>query len=163
MWAVDAGLNFASSNISGAYLHTREFNITYNLFDPPYGESNTEIGWRTGSPYYAELFVAETLSPNGSVVVDLNMDNSIYNPASTVAAYGIYDEAGKTQGKVVLINYSNDEEQNFTIPTNTTFGVGVRILTAPDVSEQNDITWAGQKIGQNGVRPCHWIVCSGRC
>lgn len=151
MWAVDAGLNFASANITAAYLHTREFNVSYNLFDAPDGKPITESGWRTGSPYYSALVLAEAMSPTGSVVVDLNIDNSIQSPSSTVAGYGIYDNGGTTRGKLVLFNYHNDESQTFVIPANTTMAAGVRLLLAPDVAERNDISWAGQSVGQNGV------------
>ena len=167
MWAVDAALNFASANISGAYIHTREFNVSYNLFDPPTPSTSTESGWRTGSPYYSVLMLSETLSQNGSVVVDLNIDNSIYSSSSTVAGYGIYDNGGKTQGKLVLINYANQGSQPFVIPTNTTLAVGIRMLIAPDVWETTNISWAGQTIAQNGDlegnQTTHYIHCSAGC
>jgi hypothetical protein len=143
-------LNFASANISGAYLHTREFNVSYNLFDPPTASTSTESGWRTGSPYYSVLMLSETLSPNGSIVVDLNIDNSIYSPAATVAAYEIYDNGGQTKSKIVLLNYANQQLQPFVIPTNMTLAVGIRLLIAPDVWETTNISWAGQTIARNG-------------
>lgn len=152
MWAADAGLNFASANISAAYLHTREFNVSYNLFDPPDGKPITESGWHTGSPYYAALLLAETMSSNGSVVVDLNIEASVTPPSSTIAGYGIYDNGGTTRGKLVLFNYDNGQTQTFAIPANTTIAAGVRLLLAPDVAERNNISWAGQTIGLNGVR-----------
>jgi Glycosyl hydrolase family 79 C-terminal beta domain len=167
MWAVDVALNFASANVSGAYIHTREFNVSYNLFDPPTASTSTESGWRTGSPYYSILMLSETLSSKGSIVVDLNIDNSIYSPTSTVAAYGIYDNGGKTQVKVVLFNYANDYSQSFVIPTNTTFAVGIRMLIALDVWETTNISWAGQTIAKNGDlegnQTTQYIHCRDGC
>ncbi|KIM73310.1 glycoside hydrolase family 79 protein [Piloderma croceum F 1598] len=166
MWAVDVALNFASANISGAYIHIRKFNVSYNLFDPPTDSTSTESGWRTGSPYYSVLMLSETLSSKRSIVADLNIDNSIYSPTSTVAAYGIYDNGGKTQVKV-LFNYANDHSQSFVIPTNTTFAVDIRMLIAPDVWETTNISWAGQTIAQNGDleddQTTQYIHCRDGC
>ncbi|GLB44692.1 putative glycosyl hydrolase family 79 C-terminal beta domain [Lyophyllum shimeji] len=135
LWAVDVGLKAASVNYSAIYLHTR---------------------WTTGSPYYAALFLAEITDPSGSVVVDLNLNNSNTSPAASVAAYGIYDHGGASRGKLALINYaesSNSEEtatQVFRIPGGISESVQIRLLLAPSVLERQNISWAGQTVGDNG-------------
>ncbi|KAF9223232.1 hypothetical protein BS17DRAFT_706135 [Gyrodon lividus] len=168
LWAVDAGLNFASAGMSGAYLHTREYQVLYNLFDPPTPSTSTESGWRTGSPYYAALFLSETFIPGGSIVVDINLDNSIYDPASTVAGYAIYNANGTSCERLVLINYGRTgQSRDFALPQNATASIGVRILTAPSVEERTAISWAGQTIGQNGdlegPQTTSWFDCEGGC
>lgn len=157
LWAIDAGLNFASSGMSGAYIHTREYGILYNLFDPPSPETSTEPNWRTGSPYYAALFLSETFIAGGSVVVDLNLDNSIYDPAATVAGYAIYDRAGMKAKRLVFFNYyraddagSESAARNFTLEGGLATTAGVRVLAAPSIYERTDISWAGQTVGLNG-------------
>ncbi|KAL4067100.1 glycoside hydrolase family 79 protein [Scleroderma yunnanense] len=156
LWAVDAGMNFASSGMSGVHIHTREYGIRYNLFDPPSPQSSTGSDWRTGSPYYAALLLSETFMDGGSIVVDLNVDNSINDPASTVAGYALYDKSGQTRKRLVLINYyrgdnSESGTRDFTIEGGVASQVSVRILTAPIIAERTDISWAGQTVGQNGV------------
>ncbi|KAI6105092.1 hypothetical protein EV401DRAFT_2013993 [Pisolithus croceorrhizus] len=157
LWAIDAGLNYASSGMSGAYIHTREYGILYNLFDPPSPETSTEPNWRTGSPYYAALFLSETFIAGGSIVVDLNLNNSIYDPAATVAGYALYDKAGTKAKRLVFFNYyraddagSESAARNFTLEGGLATTAGVRILAAPSIYERTDISWAGQTVGLNG-------------
>ncbi|KZT27245.1 glycoside hydrolase family 79 protein [Neolentinus lepideus HHB14362 ss-1] len=165
LWAVDVALKHAASNFSSVYLHTREYGVRYNLFDPPSAPpdpsnlnvSSTPIslkpGWRTGSPYYAELVLAETLSRSGSVVVDLNLNNSETNPAASVAAYGIYDSGGSTRGKLVLFNFADTDSklnQTFRVPGGLKSIVETRLLLASAVDARTGITWAGQTVGEVG-------------
>ncbi|KAG5637926.1 hypothetical protein H0H81_002586 [Sphagnurus paluster] len=156
LWAVDVGLKAASVNYTAVYLHTREYGITYNLFDPPTPENSTATGWVTGSTYYAALFLAEVTDPSGTVIVDLNLNNSIFSPAATVAAYGIYHNGGTSRGKLALINFADasnpgtTETQVYRIPAGVSSSVEIRILTAPSVVERRDISWAGQTVGDNG-------------
>ncbi|KAJ3516062.1 hypothetical protein NLJ89_g1359 [Agrocybe chaxingu] len=149
LWSVDVGLKAATMNYSSIYIHTREFNIQYNLFDPPTPETGTEPGWRTGSPYYGALFLSEITSPGGSVVVDLNLNNSMTSPNATAAAYAIYDNAGTTRGKLALINYA-EEPQEFRLPSGIASGLEYRLLEAPSILERTNISWAGQTVGDNG-------------
>lgn len=151
-------MNFASSGMNGVYIHTREYGIRYNLFDPPSPQSSTGSNWRTGSPYYAALFLLETFMDGGSVVVDLNVDGSLNDPASTVAGYALYDKSGQECKRLVLINYyrgGNTEldsgARDFTIEGGVATIVGIRTLTAPNIAERTNIAWAGQTVGQNGV------------
>lgn len=135
-------------NYSAVYLHTREYGVQYNLFDPPAPENSTEPGWRTGSPYYGALFLAESTYVGGAIIVDLNLNNSITSPTATVAAYGIYN-ADATRASLALINYAGTS-QVFALPSGVAEKVQIKILTAPDVYEKTNISWAGQTVGTNG-------------
>ena len=79
LWAMDYALQLASVGYSGAFIHTRERGVSYNLFDPP-PNGDESAGWTTGSTYYALLPVAEALSSsskNGSYIKDMEIvDNS---------------------------------------------------------------------------------------
>ncbi|KAJ2912475.1 hypothetical protein MD484_g7937, partial [Candolleomyces efflorescens] len=88
LWSIDVGLKAASLGFSAAFLHTREFGIQYNLFDPPAADSSRsmESGWRTGTPYYATLFLAEVTSPEGNIVVDLNLHDPSQTPNANASA-----------------------------------------------------------------------------
>jgi len=143
-------------NYTAVYLHTREYGVQYNLFDPPTPENSVSSGWRTGSPYYSALFLTEVGDSTGSVIVDLDLQNSTTTQSATVAAYGVYVDAGRTRDRLVILNYASptsageDAIQQFHIPANLTHKVFCRVLTAPDVTERINITWAGQTVGQNG-------------
>ncbi|KAG6810265.1 hypothetical protein H0H92_012642 [Tricholoma furcatifolium] len=156
LWAIDVAMKGPSMNYSALYLHTREFNVTYNLFDPPTPETSTEPGWSTGSVYYATLFLAEMTDYSGTVIVDLNLNDSNSNPEATVAAYGIYHDSGAARGKLALINFADANDpgesatQVYTIPAGVFDSVFVRILTAPSVVERENISWAGQTVGDIG-------------
>ncbi|TFK50159.1 hypothetical protein OE88DRAFT_1661748 [Heliocybe sulcata] len=182
LWATDVALKHAANNFSSVYLHTREYGVKYNLFDPPSAppdpknlnvsstETSVKSGWKTGSVYYAELVLAEVLSSTGSVVVDLNLNNSATNPFSTVAAYGIYDAGGSTQGKLVLFNYAYSNasspsqfNQTFAIPPRLKETVSFRLLSAPAVDARTDITWAGQTIGEVGDLTGEQVTTSVDC
>lgn len=166
------------------FLHTREYGITYNLFDPPSTDNPLPSKWSTGAVYYATLVVAESLS-NGlgldisgsadettgnAVVLDLNLNGSTTNPSATVAAYGIYTPSNSTsssstnistwrRSRLVLFNFSYSHSnsssvnttQTFLIPSTLAKTIGVRLLTAPNISSTaGDVTWAGQRVGANG-------------
>jgi len=143
-------------NFSAVYLHTREYGVQYNLFDPPTPENSMSSGWRTGSPYYSALFLTEVGDPTGSVIVDLDLQNSTTNQSATIAAYGVYTDAGRTRDRLVILNYASptstgeDANRQFYISENLTHNVSYRVLTAPDVTERTNITWAGQTVGQDG-------------
>ncbi|KAK0218579.1 putative glycoside hydrolase [Armillaria nabsnona] len=147
LWLIDAGLKSAERGFSGAYIHTREAGVQYNLFDPP---TSTSSGWITGAPYYAALFLAETFSASGNIIIDLNLNDSLHNPRATSAAYGVYD-AGSTRGKIVLLNLSEQgDEQVYIIPANITTSLHYRLLLAPSVLETSNISWASQTVGGLG-------------
>ncbi|OCB88494.1 hypothetical protein A7U60_g4402 [Sanghuangporus baumii] len=179
LWAVDVALQAASGNFTGVYLHTRELGVTYNLFEPPSEEEYLSSDWKTGAIYYATLVVAETISSNSSVVVDLNLDNSMTSYDASVAGYAIYDGPDLTKSKFVLFNYdyprANTDEsdatsnttQTFVLPGNLSDSIGVRYLIADNITEQTAISWAGQTVGVNGalqgVQLMDVFNCSNGC
>lgn len=171
-------LKAAEVNYSSVCLHTREFGITYNLFDPPTVSTGVQPNWRTGATYYPMLVLAELLSNETSVVVDLNPLNSRTNTSATVAAYGIYDGPARARGKLVLLNFdypraargegAPDSAQRFVLPAGLADAVGVRLLAAPNVSERTDIAWAGQTVQANGElapegQVTQMVACAGGC
>jgi len=159
LWAVDVALKSAELGYSASYLHTREIGITYNLFEPASEYSVAGSDWRTGSPYYTTLVVAESMSNLSSVIVDLNAGNSSTNPRATVAAYGIYDGPTRYRSKLLLLNFNypknstvkpEDTAQTFVLPPSLAERVAIRYLQAPNITEQTNISWAGQTVQANG-------------
>jgi hypothetical protein len=102
-------------------------------------------------------------SYNGSKVVDLNVDGA------TNAAYAIYDSETSDLYRVVLINYAASGS-TFTLPESVGgTNVTVAYLTAPNLQESSNITWAGQtwqssQDGQpTGQREYQTLTCGGGC
>lgn len=91
-----------------------------------------------------------------SRIVDLAADNAnIYHPA-----YAVYE--GDTPTRIVLFNFISDEsgasnlDVTINLADNPIAGpVHVRYLSAASVSEQYNITWAGQNLGSS-------FNCDGR-
>ncbi|KAL7419236.1 hypothetical protein Q5752_006073 [Cryptotrichosporon argae] len=155
MWLADWALQLAWGNFSSALMHVGGQSVYYNPFTPPPSNQSTTREWTTGSVYYSSLVVAEALgSSNASQVVDmLQSADDMYNPV-----YAIYENGAPT--RAVLFNYVTDasgaSDYTATIslpstPTNAT----VRYLRAPSVTEQYNITWAGQTLGTS-------YECDGR-
>jgi len=90
-------------------------------------------------PYYSALFLTEVGDPTGSVIVNLDLQNSTTNKGATVAVYWFYTDAGRTRDRLVILNYASptsaneDAYQQFHIPANLTHKVFNRILTAPNL------------------------------
>ncbi|THH31304.1 hypothetical protein EUX98_g2881 [Antrodiella citrinella] len=149
MWSVDYALQLASVGYSGAYLHTREPGVTYNLFDAPPAVAAGAGAWTTNPPFYAYLPTSEALqATNGSRVFDLNVQNSSSDATQSVAGYGIYDATSNTPHHLVLFNFANatGASTEFTIPASligsgTSVTLGLRFLTAPNVNEKYNIAW----------------------
>jgi hypothetical protein len=152
-------------NYSAVFLHTREFGVQYNLFDPPAPANSTEPNWRTGSPYYGALFLAEMTYEGGTVIVDLNLNNSIFSPNATVAGYALYG-ANSTLGSFVFINYAQTS-QVFNLPSGVANKMTYKVLAAPSIYEKTNITWANQTVGANGTLEgdlqVDEIPCEGGC
>ena len=152
MWSVDYGLQLASVGYSGAYLHTRERGVTYNLFDPPAGVAAGAGAWTTNPTFYAYLPTSEALQgTNGSKVVDLNIQNSATDKSQSIAGYAIYDASTNNVHHLVFFNFANATggPVDFTIPStfitpSAASSVSVRYLTAPNVNEKFDIAWGNQ-------------------
>lgn len=149
LWTADYALQMASVGYSAAYLHTREAGISYNLFAPPNGSTS----WTTNPPYYALLAVAEALqSPNGSIVVDLNLSNSMSDYNATVSGYSIYNAQNSSIQRIVLFNYANTSAA-FTFPANTSesqTNMTIKYLAAPSVTEKTQISWGGETLAGVG-------------
>ncbi|ORY23372.1 hypothetical protein BCR39DRAFT_507851 [Naematelia encephala] len=144
MWLADWALAMAYGNFSAAMMHIGGTNAYYNPFTaPPWNATDPDL-WVTGSPYFSTLLLAEALgSSNVSQVVDISGQTDIYHPV-----YAIYENDVLT--RMVLFNYVSDTTGASTwSPTITTTAssVYVRYLTAVDVAEQYNITWAGQNMG----------------
>ncbi|TCD70439.1 hypothetical protein EIP91_003520 [Steccherinum ochraceum] len=167
MWGVDYGLQLAVVGYSGAYLHTRERGISYNLFDPPEGGAAGPGAWTTNPTWYSYPPMAEALQGvNGSKVVDLNVQNSNSDASQTVAGYAIYDATSNNVHHLVLLNFANATggAVDFTLPATVTNGapntnVAVRYLTAPSVNEKFNIAWGN--LTWNGAGDGKPVTASG--
>ncbi|KAF4619533.1 hypothetical protein D9613_005255 [Agrocybe pediades] len=155
LWTVDYALQLASVGYSAAYLHTRERGISYNLFTPPQGPNGAPGAWTTNPPFYGLIVAAEALrSTNGSIVTDLNIENSRQNESATVSGYAVYDAIDKTVQQLVFFNFANvsasaNSSQSFVVPAgtfNATSGksVTVKYLTGDTMVEGSRIGWGGQ-------------------
>ncbi|OCB84380.1 hypothetical protein A7U60_g8364 [Sanghuangporus baumii] len=173
LWAIDYVLQLASVGYDGAYIHTRERGITYNLFDPP-ASNDSSSNWTTLPTYYALLPVAEALSPgwqNGSLVMDFGLNNN--SESSLLAGYGIYDGQTSALSTMIFLNYADVGQDGamFSLPSlgkNTMF---TRTLTAASLSEKYNISWAGQtflgvgdgKMVQSGFAQDQQVSCDDTC
>jgi len=150
LWAMDWVLQMASVGYSGAYIHTREAGITYNLFNPPEANSSS-TNWTTLPTYYSLLPVAEALSANdGAFAMDLNLTDGSAN--STVAGYAVYDSSSKPYA-LALFNYADQgadpASYSFKHPTGGD-SVFVRYLTATNLTDSEHISWAGKTLAGQG-------------
>ncbi|KAJ6545100.1 glycoside hydrolase family 79 protein [Mycena vulgaris] len=156
LWALDYGLQMASSNLTGALLHVGGQNVYYNPFTPPPTNQSTYHSWTIGPIYYSALIVAEAFGKsNQSRIIDLQMNNdSIYTPG-----YAIYDT---NISRLALFNYisdptgASDYTATFSVDgagtgliNGSPAQVKVKYLRAPSVSDKQNITWAGQTFGSN--------------
>jgi len=147
LWGVDYFLQLASVGYSAAYLHTRERNITYNLYDYP---GDGVDSWTTLPMFYSYLPVLNALqSYNGSKVVDLNLEDSMTKAGGTNAAYGVYDTTTSDLYRLAFISFADGGGNvQYTIPQGTLpqtgYNVTVRYLTAPSIREKWDIGWGGK-------------------
>lgn len=170
MWSVDYGLRLASVGYSGAYLHTRERGVTYNLFDPPAGPAAGAGAWNTNPTFYAYLPISEALQgTNGSKVVDLNVQNSSTDTSQSVAGYAIYDAVSNEVHHLALFNFANATggPVDFALPasivsSSPSGNVAVRYLTAPNVNDKINIawgnqTWAGMGDGTSTTAVGSWV------
>lgn len=142
LWSVDYAMQMSMVGYSAVHLHTRERNISYNLFDYP---GDGVDGWTTKPIYYSYFPVLQGLqNPSGSRVVDLGLNSS------SAAGYGIYDQETSELYRLILINFKDGNGPvNFTIPAISSPRAGggknatVKFLTAPSLHEGSDISWSG--------------------
>ncbi|KDQ64314.1 glycoside hydrolase family 79 protein [Jaapia argillacea MUCL 33604] len=154
LWIIDYALQLASVGYSGAYVHTREPNISYNIFNPGPKE------WTTGPPFYALMVVAEALnggSGNGSggvVVEDLDVGGGSGDKGVSVAGYAVYDAGeGGSLNRLVLVNFANTSSTpaTFALPasifnssSSASKNVTFKFLVAPSNLEKTNISYGGQ-------------------
>lgn len=155
LWTIDYALQMASIGYSAAYVHTREQGVSYNIFSPPNGPDGGPGSWTTNPPYYALLVAAEALrSKNGSIVTDLNIQQSMTDFGATVSGYAIYDASDSAVQQLVLFNYANVSSSDnssaiFAIPANVFSSnanktVTVKYLQAQTLQEATNIAWGGE-------------------
>lgn len=172
MWTLDYVLQLASVGYSGAYIHTREAGITYNLFDPPAANSSSS-NWTTMPTYYALLPAAEALSAkNGTFVMDLNVNNNSQD--STLAGYGLYD--GKTSAlyAMVFFNFADAGNGSASFPVSVgdaSPNLLIRTLASPSIGEKYNISWGGKTFNgvgdaimiESGFAPDQQFRCNSSC
>ena len=143
LWSIDYAMQMSVVGYSAAYLHTRERNVSYNLFDYP---GDGVDGWITRPIYYAYLPILQGLqSYNGSRVVDLGLNDN------STAGYGIYDKETSELYRIILINFKDGNGLvDFVIPATGSPRAGggknatVKLLTATSIHEGSDISWSGK-------------------
>ncbi|KAI0677049.1 glycoside hydrolase family 79 protein [Trametes maxima] len=165
LWTADYSLQMAAVGYAGAYLHTRERGVTYNLFDPPAAVAGGPGAWTTNPSFYGMLPVAEALqSANGSRVVDLNIQNSKTDTKQTVAGYAIFDGSAPDVHSLVIFNFANASgaTEDYTIDASYIPASGseitVRYLAAPSINEKTNIAWGGKTYA--GVGDGVWVDAS---
>lgn len=152
LWGVDAAMELAVYNYSGAFYHSKFGTAPANVFSQvsvkSAGGSGTDHYFSTGPLMYSMLVVAEAFAPSvegaQSRVQDLNIARA------DASGYAIYE--GDTLQRVVLANMINDPSGANTwsahVPVDPHQGnVTYKILTAPSVQSNENITWAGQTFG----------------
>lgn len=164
----------AYANFSTALMHVGGQNVYYNVsfflhffnqntlaylflrkpFTPPPSKLSKTLQWTPGSVYYPTLVISEAFGKsNASRVVDLTPlpeydANSIYHPV-----YAIYEN--DVVARMVLFNFIDDSTRGsdldvtINIQNQSPTQVQVRYLQADSVSEQYDIYWANQTLGQS--------------
>ncbi|AFR98329.1 hypothetical protein C343_06306 [Cryptococcus neoformans C23] len=154
MWLTDFALQMAYANFSTALMHVGGQNVYYNPFTPPPSKLSKTLQWTPGSVYYPTLVISEAFGKsNASRVVDLTPlpeydANSIYHPV-----YAIYEN--DVVARMVLFNFIDDSTRGsdldvtINIQNQSPTQVQVRYLQADSVSEQYDIYWANQTLGQS--------------
>ena len=142
LWSIDYAVQMAGVGYSAAYLHTRERNVSYNLFDYP---GDGVDGWTTKPIYYSYFPILQAFqSHNGSRVVDLGLSEN------SAAGYGVYDKETSELYRMILINFQDGNGTvDFVIPSGGSRAGGgknatVKFLTAPSVREGSNISWSGK-------------------
>ncbi|EMD34945.1 glycoside hydrolase family 79 protein [Gelatoporia subvermispora B] len=155
LWLIDYGLQMAYANFSGALLHIGGQDVSYNPFNPPQTNQSSFQQWTVGPIFYGMLAIAEALgTSNTSQVVDLFQNsNNEFTPG-----YGIWENG--QLARLALINYITDPTGQSDYTTTITIGgmqwnevnatpalLKVKYLSAESVSVKENITWAGQTLG----------------
>ncbi|KAF9529902.1 glycoside hydrolase family 79 protein [Crepidotus variabilis] len=175
LWAADYGFQMAFANFTHAMMHIGGQNVFYNPFTSPPTNQSSYHQWTVGAVYYSTLILAEAFATtNTSRIIDLQANaGNIYTPS-----YAIYEN--DVLDKVALFNYvddptgANDLQVTLDLGSATPASVRVKYLAASTVSIKDNMTWAGQTLGNTfevdgrfrGTLDIHTIPCSplpGEC
>ncbi|KAH9476802.1 Beta-glucuronidase [Psilocybe cubensis] len=148
LWAMDYGFQMAYANFTHGMLHVGGQNVFYNPFTAPPTNQSSYNQWTAGAVYYSTVVLAEAFGKsNTSRIVDLlGNAGSVYTPS-----YAIYEQ--EKLSKVALFNYMDDASGahdlsvTISVPTGVPTTVEVKYLAASSVSSKDNITWAGQTLG----------------
>ncbi|KAG8744721.1 hypothetical protein FRC12_014744 [Ceratobasidium sp. 428] len=149
MFGIDNALQLASIGFSQVFYHSGGRASRYNAFSVPPGNQTSFQQWTVGSTYYSMLAIAEAIGQSGKAqVADLQVGgpNGMYTPAYTIVE-------DNNPIKVALFNYvsdnsgASDYEAVITVPA-TQPQVRVKYLRGDSASTKQNITWAGQTLGQ---------------
>jgi hypothetical protein len=151
LWAIDYGMQLAYGNFTHGLLHTGGQNSFYNPFTAPPGNQSAYHQWSVGAIYYSAIVMAEAFgTSNTSQIVDLGANAE----SDLTPAYAIYEKGSLS--KVALINFMDDNQtgtHDLQVTLEVTSGVPqsvqVKYLSATSVSDRNNITWAGQNLGDD--------------
>ncbi|KAI0325777.1 hypothetical protein GY45DRAFT_1329894, partial [Cubamyces sp. BRFM 1775] len=155
LFGVDWAMQLANGNFTGALFHAGGQNVAYNPFTAPPTNESAFHQWTIGPIFYSSIVVAEALgTSNTSRVKDIFPNNG--DPHTP--AYAVYEN--DQLARLLLINFLDDPSgaNDYTATLNIggqQFGeanavpaqVKVKYLSAPSVSEKDNITWAGQTLG----------------
>ncbi|KAG9102409.1 hypothetical protein FRC06_002026 [Ceratobasidium sp. 370] len=149
LFAIDNALQLASIGFSQVFFHSGGSTSRYNAFSVPPGNQTSFQQWTVGSTFYAMLAIAESIGRSGqSQVADLQIGGptGIYTPAYTIVE-------GGNPVKVALFNFisdnstASDYDALVSVPATQT-QVRVKYMRADSASSKQNITWAGQTLGQ---------------
>ena len=143
LWSIDYAMQLSAVGYSAAYLHTRERNVSYNLFSYP---GDGVDGWITKPVYYSYFPILHAFqSHNGSRVIDLGLNDN------STAGYAIYDQNTSELYRMILINFKDGNGTvDFVIPATSSPRAGggknatVKYLSATSIREGSDISWSGK-------------------
>jgi len=151
LWGIDYGMQLAYGNFTHGLFHTGGQNSFYNPFTSPPSNQSAYHQWTVGAIYYSAIVLAEAVgTTNTSQIIDLGANaENVLTPA-----YAIYEKGSLS--KVALINFMDDNqtathglEVTLEVPSGIPQSVQVKYLSATSVSDRNNITWAGQTLGDD--------------
>ncbi|KDR78212.1 hypothetical protein GALMADRAFT_138334 [Galerina marginata CBS 339.88] len=149
LWAIDYGFQMAYGNFTHALMHIGGQNVYYNPFTSPPTNQTSYNKWTVGAVYYATIVLAEAFGKtNTSQIIDLfGNGGNLLTPS-----YALYEKG--TLSKVALFNYVDDKtgasasQVTLNLPAGgVPATVQVKYLSATTLVTKDNITWAGQTLG----------------
>ncbi|KAG9126712.1 hypothetical protein FRC07_002297, partial [Ceratobasidium sp. 392] len=149
LFNIDNALQLASIGFSQVFYHSGGSASRYNAFTVPPGNQTSFQQWSVGSTFYSMLAISEAVGQSGKAqIADLQVGgaNGIYTPAYTIVE-------NNNPVKVALFNFvsdnsgTSDYEAVITVPAEQA-QVRVKYLRADSASTKQNITWAGQTLGE---------------